>query len=602
MDAKARSFTFISNEGIVKIPFFQRGYVWKETHWEDLLNDLLNTHKNHFLGSLILKQQVSKSGEPKEVLVIDGQQRLTTLSILTKALYDSFPEDIRHNSKDVIRNNLFFKKNRTDKEFQIKIQHSHIDAAAFEKVIKHGLDNNSPLIISEKGVNRILECYKYFSEKLSRFTEDIRISLFESILNTENKFLVVIDLDPSDDEQTIFDTINSAGVKLSAADIIKNALFQKMIQLSNQADTIAIYDENWNKIFLLNDETIGFWERKRATGRLIRDNIEIFLHSVAVIKGFYDPDLHTLSDLSGLYKEQIELYTDSGKLKSFIEEIRDYANIYKEKILIFDTDTLFSFDNYEQRVFHILEAMEISTLHPFILYIYKRYSDNEAKRKELLSHLENFVIRRSISKLEIKSFNKLCKEFIENNDLIIEKTEEMDNEGFISSMKQITNKNASVLLFWIELKRRSADSKYSIKHLKDDYTLEHIMPQKWNEFWSKIPDKINEDGTPMSLEDSQKDRIDKIYWIGNMSLLTSSLNISLRNYEFIKKMEGDGRKKGIKAYDDLSITRVDIVEPFDKGDKIWDESKISKRTAALTQEVLEIWKPITKPNASINNS
>ena len=80
MDAKAKSFTFLSNEGQITVPFFQRGYVWDKDNWETLLGDLLNTTRGHFLGSLILKQQRAASGEPKEVLVIDGQQRLTTLS------------------------------------------------------------------------------------------------------------------------------------------------------------------------------------------------------------------------------------------------------------------------------------------------------------------------------------------------------------------------------------------------------------------------------------------------------------------------------------------------------------------------------------------
>src|SRR4051812_46086537 len=91
MDAGAKSFTFLGNEGQVTIPFFQRGYVWNEANWTDLLTDLLtdlfNANRRHFLGSLILKQQRSASGEPKNVTVIDGQQRLTTLSILLKALF-----------------------------------------------------------------------------------------------------------------------------------------------------------------------------------------------------------------------------------------------------------------------------------------------------------------------------------------------------------------------------------------------------------------------------------------------------------------------------------------------------------------------------------
>ena len=74
-----------------------------------------------------------------------------------------------------------------------------------------------------------------------------------------------------------------------------------------------------------------------------------------------------------------------------------------------------------------------------------------------------------------------------------------------------------------------------------------------------------------------------------MTLLTTSLNSSLRNFEFRRKVEGEGRKKGIKHYSSLSITSEDIVKPYDEGDIIWDEFKISARTKKLTQEVLSIW-------------
>ena len=138
MEALARSFSFISNESIVKIPFFQRGYVWTKENWEDLLSELLNLHKNHFFGSIILKQQRVSTGEPKEVLVIDGQQRLTTLSIFIKALYDSFSDELKDNTRDVIRQHLFFKRNRTDKNFNVKIQHSYADANSYNHIIHSG--------------------------------------------------------------------------------------------------------------------------------------------------------------------------------------------------------------------------------------------------------------------------------------------------------------------------------------------------------------------------------------------------------------------------------------------------------------------------------
>lgn len=94
MKADAKGFKFLSMEGKVKIPFFQRTYVWSEENWEELITELLNDNtNNNFLGAITLKQLPTVSGEPKQLEVIDGQQRLTTLSILLKALFDSLPEE-----------------------------------------------------------------------------------------------------------------------------------------------------------------------------------------------------------------------------------------------------------------------------------------------------------------------------------------------------------------------------------------------------------------------------------------------------------------------------------------------------------------------------
>ena len=133
------------------------------------------------------------------------------------------------------------------------------------------------------------------------------------------------------------------------------------------------------------------------------------------------------------------------------------------------------------------------------------------------------------------------------------------------------------------------DPKYDTEELKYDYSLEHVMPQKWETHWNDMPEKRNSDGTVMAFDDARRDRYEKVYWLGNMTLLTSSLNSALKNYCFEKKMNGDGRKKGIKAYASLSITKDDLVLTFEHGDTVWDEGKIELRTARFGQEILNMW-------------
>ena len=97
MKAESKSFSFLNEIQTFEIPFFQRAYVWKKDNWEELLDDLKQVNRRHFLGSIILKKINDSSvfGATTRVSVIDGQQRLTTLSILLKAIYDTFSDEIK---------------------------------------------------------------------------------------------------------------------------------------------------------------------------------------------------------------------------------------------------------------------------------------------------------------------------------------------------------------------------------------------------------------------------------------------------------------------------------------------------------------------------
>ena len=166
---------------------------------------------------------------------------------------------------------------------------------------------------------------------------------------------------------------------------------------------------------------------------------------------------------------------------------------------------------------------------------------------------------------------------------------EVSNEQFFNGLKNITNGNAALVLFWVELNRRFMDSKQSLKELKYNYTLEHVMPQKWVEYWSAVG-FVDESGVPQENTDEAKNKRNAyVYSVGNMTLLNSALNTSIRNYDFDHKMNGEGKKKGIKDYADLSITKQDIVKPYENGDHVWNEQKIHDRTKKLYEEMIAIW-------------
>lgn len=592
MNSQAKALTFLADESCVEIPFFQREYVWTQRNWDDLLTDLLEFKKSHFLGSLILKQTKPVTGEPKKVLVIDGQQRLTTLSILIKAIYDLFDEETKKNASAELIKYLFYKKYATDKNYNIKISHSRLDRGDFKKIIGSVEDNIITSYSEVDSINEnssnILKCYKFFFDELKQKDEETRDNLFNMLLNPEKKILVIIDLDSDDNEQSIFDTINSAGIRLTGTDIVKNALFQRAIELYGNKAAIDYYKEYWEKVFIKDEEERAFWNTQKATGRLLRDNSEILLQTIAIIKGIFDPEKNSLSDLPDLYKEQIN-NSNEVSLKILIEDIKNYADIYRTYIPNFDSSSLFSYEDKLNRLFHILNVCEISTFHPYIIYLIKEYGVDSPDCISRIQLLEQYVIKRFIAKENSKNYNKLCKDLILDDSLLKDMAQEIDSIKILNSIKSIPNKTATLILFWIELYRRYSDSKQAVKELKYNYSLEHIMPQKWEEFWSNVPVYDENNQVIKNEDDAKIKRYSRIYSLGNMTLLNSKLNTSLRNYQFSRKIEGEGRKKGIRSYGDLSITKDDILNPYDDGDKNWDERNINKRELKLFQEIKTIW-------------
>lgn len=604
MEAHGQPLRFLCDEQILEIPFFQRAYVWNDDNWKDLLEDLLKTSGSHFLGSIILKRAKSITGTADKAIIIDGQQRLTTLSILIKALYDSIDNKRAKLINDATEA-LFYTLKSSDSDYLLTINHSHNDRKQFEEVMGSVVDGEikSPILSKLNEIKEddprllIKRCYKFFYTQLMSISNEERINLWDNLFDKNNKILVVIDLDDNDQEQKIFDTINSSGVRLTSTDIIKNALYQKLIELTKDSDKIAeYYKRTWAETFEKDDSVVAYWNKEKSMGRLWRQNSELLLQTVAIIKGIFDVDKkHTIQQLADLYKTEIEGYTEQ-QLYDFIEEITKYANIYKEHIPDFNGKENFEYNNteieaVEQRVLHILDKNDISTFNPYIIYIFNTYEGQDKVIIEKLREIEKYVMTYLITKKPTKNFNKDCTTFINDktgNEIKNRLKDFTNAELKAGIVSKVSNKLGAEILFWIELKRRLAP-KYDTKTLQFNYQLEHIMPQKWETNWSNV-DYVDEQGNILQKNDDNKSRrYEKVYSLGNMTLLNGRLNASISNNNFQKKMEGDGKKKGVIKYSSLSVTKDDLVESIYNKGKQWNEQVIHERENYLGNEVVELW-------------
>ena len=552
----------------VEIPFFQRPYVWGKEQWEQLFDDLFNAYhekKEHFLGSIVLKQIQTNVGDGSKRSLIDGQQRITTFSLLVKSLYESVPEEYKIDYMTYL-----FRTPVAEKK--PKIQHSKNDEKIFSEILSSShLDS-----LKQYKDNRLVDAYRYFVERIDKEVEDC-LDFLKFILNS--KLWVTIDLDINEDEQKIFDSINTAGIKLTATDIVKNAIFAKAISLG--CNHIELYEKYWENIFE-NEQSRVFWEQVVASGRIKRVQSEIFLHAFAITQGFFDPEKHSLEKLSGIYKDYF-LNFSSVELEGFIKRIYDYAKIYKDFPQV-KKETIFSFDDYERRFFHILQQTESNTVLPLVLYLKIHFSSKQEKFRKCLFEIEKFILCNWLCYKTTKDYNKLfagiIKKLKDSNDFSIifetlnermPKQEEIKN-ALLSKDYVLSNNRARLVLFWIELYRRFKNSKtQDIVELSYIYTLEHLIPQEWEEHWSEI-----------CIDDEKAYEL--IYQIGNMTLLKGSLNSSIKNQKWEIKLRGDGsRRNCLSSCADLLITK-EILD--------WDilnEEKITQRTLCLVKDFFEIW-------------
>lgn len=620
MQAKTESLRWLGEGKKLTIPFFQRNYVWEKKNWEELLYNFDNIDTvMPFIGSIIVKW-VTKALGPEEKIIIDGQQRLTTLTILAKAIYDCLSEETQKDSGITtdIKNYLFYKNNTSDpfSKSIVRIEHSRIDSKYYEHIIRAGLFADCPKIDDYEALDdeksRIYGCYKFFRTVLKSRTEDQLHKLHDALFEDKNRVFVLIVLEYGDvNEQCIFDTINRAGEKLSAADIIKNNLFKGCLDSCAEAsvdrdDVCKLHDEKWAKLFYGDPDSMKLWEERRVFGNVTKSNHEFILYCVAMIK--WGKNFVSDNKKNSIFNLLEKVYIDNTKeytyeqFEKLITEINTLGNIYRKYIIDFQKSLDNSesiphlmFSNHVLRLLLILEKFGVQMFYPYVI---KRINDcgEDLNCSELINDfriLESFVVRRRLSGRGVNDYAEKCNKMLHGEDirnvLIPEMTsEESDiNDTMIKSwIKNIkNNETAKILLYCIELYRRN-DSRHDIKDLCYNYTLEHVMPVKWDKYWSEVP-VLDEQGKAMDKDNPDRisERTKAISNLGNMILLTSKLNSALNNREFSIKVNGDGKHSGYSAYGSLLLTK-EVVDIYPNQ---WNEVAIKNRCDNLFKDIVNIW-------------
>ncbi len=602
MDGSARTLFWFSDEDLnLEVPFFQRPYVWDEDNWNSLL-DSINVSADctmPFVGSFILQEK-----QDNFYWVIDGQQRITTFSLLIKALLD-FYKDMNFQVRTRLVG-FIYKTDGTNCDNitnNPRLTPAFIDKNDFDYLLNFNLvDTNDSEEIKKQKENelkcmtsKIADCYKFFTNYFKSLDVE-KLKFFTSRLLTRNKYFIIITLDAKDDEQEIFDTVNSLGKRLTNSDIVKNYLYQKMKNFvkDNQSQIKQVlehYKKYRDKVFYENERR-EFWDDQISLGRISTNNLDSFLKDFGTIKGIYMPSANGGFDgLAKQYKNFINTLTYE-KLIEFSKELSSYADKYFNMKKEYNDCNDFKMSDYLNTTLLILDKLEISTFNPYVLQLVK--TKEEAIINERLLSLQRFVIKRFLWKATIKNYNKVCTTLLtaENPDGYLESYNSQTNDvywnEFPIGLKTIKNSQATLILFLIEMIRRknNGENLYSDTMIYNK-TLEHIMPQKRERNWSDVPSYFinskKEYEIIKDVENIAKNRKSKIFSIGNMTLLSAKLNTSISNDCFKFKIEGK-KNKGIKSFVGTISIAQEIVDSY-RENPVWDERNIMDRELSLFDEL-----------------
>lgn len=594
----------------LEIPFFQRRYVWKEENWEEMLHAVEKSRTEKvFWGSVIIKitnEYGNVDGfQYGKGYIIDGQQRLTTIAILTKAIYDSLSINAQKGwAKEKISNDIFFKpfSSAEQEQWQLIIEHSRVDKEAFEYVVRTGVFDDDVVEVEENEESQIKRCYSYYKKCLETRSEKELATLMDYLYSDEKVF-VLITLDEQDiNEQAIFDSINRAGQKLYTSDIVKNNLFKEFMYITHDKEyTCELCDKYWDAIFW----TSNFWDETRNFGNMKKSHLDFLLYCIACITWSDEPLQNINDNLEMVYEKRTQGY-EKQELEDFIVSIAKYALIYKEYIYDFGEQIEeYTFSNGEdvKRLLLIMDKFKIQMFYPYIMKrLYENVESFDICAKKIVCNmdderlkkdariLETYIVRRRIYSANTSIYSKKCMEILRKGvkSIFSESLSEDANESIEAenkligeSLKGINKDVAKMLLFCLELTRWG--EKDDLGALNYNYQLEHIMPMHWKQHWP-LPSSIAEDTRDAAVKE-----------IGNMILLSQALNKHIKNREFAVKMEGEvsengkNKKEGYKDRTQLKLTKEIVDNYFQNGDRVWDEKHISDRTEKIKREICEHW-------------
>lgn len=559
-EMKLVSYMQGSNKRFV-IPVYQRNYDWKTENCKQLFDDLIkvvqNHRKSHFFGSIV--SVFNPEGANDEFLVIDGQQRLTTVSLLMLAMYNAMEQKLVTPAKASLSERIYAEylvDKYQDEDTRIKLKPVKNDRVAFGKLF----DNADEYV---KDSNLTVNYY-YFYDRIQK--QEITVDeLFDAICRLE---IINIKLNQDDNPQLIFESLNSTGVALSEGDKIRNFI---LMGLPTNLQ-IKYYEDYWNKIEVCTDYYVSAF---------IRDYLSV--------KQQTTPSMNKVYFTFKAYVEDRNFETEL-----LLKELLAYAKWYQILLIGGTANKALNACIYR------LNRLETTVTRPFFLEVLRLHSENKltiSEVAEIFSLTENYLFRRTICDVPTNALNKifllLHREIIRYDGTdenytakfkyaLLSKKERgrfPDDTEFTQSFaeRQVYTMNRYRVYILERFENfGTLEDKDIYRHIDagvedGGYSIEHIMPQHLTPAWRTVLG-----------DDYEQIHEEWLHRIANLTLTAYNSKYSNNPFEDKKTMKNGFEESGLRMNQWIA-----------KKNK-WSLAELEERSQYLMNKALEIWKfPVT---------
>lgn len=545
------------------VPIFQRNYSWQKSQYEQLWFDILRASKfkekqNHFIGSIVYIDMGTPAGRPQQLLLIDGQQRLTTISILLCAIKDyvqKFNLETKLINLAKIKNQFLYNSDEIDED-RYKLLLNVQDKETYIKLI-----DNTIFTVNKPATN-IIKCYEFFYERIEDFIKQYG-QIDEIYAGIFKLSLVSISLDKdSDNPQMIFESMNSTGKDLSQTDLLRNYL---LMDLTPEKQT-RLYKTYWKPM----EELFGEDIYKNDLNKF-----DYFIRDFLILKS----DTGHICKINNVYENFKRYYLDNNCEKfAVLKDLFTYAKYYA------CIDLLQENDDELKLYWQEFKKLDSHVVYPFLLKLYDDYSRQiliKEDFKKILQVVISYLWRRAICEIPTNSLSKTFATLYQAVDKEDYVNSVIKAFVFKSSYKrfpsdyEVREKLQTKDIYHFRLRKYLLEALENYYHKEPidlntaNYTIEHIMPQniEHNLSWQQ-----------MLGEDWQEVHSLYLHTLGNLTI--TGYNAEMSNKSFGEKVNGESGFKHSHLKLNESIAQCDV----------WNKKSIQRRTNILTDIILKIWK------------